>query len=84
MSVACNPSIEAAVHGMEAHNKKKFKPTISTATSCVQCFGTEKAFCLCNSCLKVQQSTQVSTATHLRNCVMRSRASDMAYLVGMS
>jgi hypothetical protein len=47
----------------------------------VQCFGTEKAFCLWNSCLKAQQSTQMYIVTHVRNCIMRSRTSDVACLV---
>jgi hypothetical protein len=51
--------------------------------SSAQYLGTEKAFCLWNSCLKAQQSTQVSTATHLRNRVVSSRTSDVACLVGV-
>jgi hypothetical protein len=31
---------------------------------CIECFGTGSMFCLRNSCLKAQQSTQVSIATH--------------------
>ena len=50
--------------------------------SCAQCSGTERAFCLRTSCLKAPQSTQVSIATHLKNCVVRSRISDMACLAG--
>jgi hypothetical protein len=49
--------------------------------SCAQCFGTETAFCSWNSRPKAQKSTQVSTATHLRNCVVRSRTSNVACLV---
>jgi hypothetical protein len=49
--------------------------------SCAQCFKTEKRFCLWNSCCKAQQTMQVSNATDLRNCVMRSRTSDVACLV---
>jgi hypothetical protein len=53
------------------------------ARSCAQCFVAEKAFCLWNSCLKAQQSTQMCIATHLRNCIVRSRTSDVACLVGL-
>ena len=52
-------------------------------TSCAQCFGTEKVFCLMTSCLKAPQSTQVSVETHFKYCNARSRISDMAYLPGV-
>jgi predicted RNA-binding Zn-ribbon protein involved in translation (DUF1610 family) len=54
---------------MEAHiiaNKEKIQTDhFQLARSCAQCFGTEKVFCLWNSCVKAQQSTQVPVAAYL-------------------
>jgi hypothetical protein len=81
MGVACNPWIKAAVHGVDAHiiaDKEKIQTDQFNLQDHVQCSGTENVFCLWNTCLKVQQSIQASMETHLRNCVMRSRTSDVA------
>jgi hypothetical protein len=46
--------------------KRRFKRTDDSPFRhfpCAQCFGTENMFCLWISCLKAQQSTQVSIAT---------------------
>jgi len=48
-----------------------------------RCFATEKAFCLWTSCLKTPQSMQVSTVTHLKNCIAQSRINNVACLAGV-
>jgi hypothetical protein len=59
--------------------KQKFKQTILTSKIMCKVFGRENACDILG--LEAQQSMQVSTATHLRNCVVQSRTSDMACLV---
>ena len=76
--VTRNPWIEAAVHGLEAHfiaNKDEIQAENFSSE--------EKAFCLWTSCLKAPQSTRVSIATHLKNCVTQSRISYVACLAGV-
>ena len=75
-------------HSMEwrhtsSPTKTKFKQSLQLGRSCEQCFGTEKVFCLWTSCLKVPQSTQVSIATHFKNCTPWSRISDVSCLAGV-
>jgi len=61
-------------------NEVKFKQTTSTWKIMCTVFWDRKAFCLWTSCLKAPQSMQVSIATHLKNCIVRSRISDTACL----
>ena len=80
VSYATPESKQQSVEWRQRWNSSK---PLQLARTCAQCFGTERAFCLWTSCLKAPQSTQVSIATHLKNCVAQSRISDVACLAGV-
>jgi hypothetical protein len=59
---------------MEAHIIAEFKQTIQLARSCARCFGTDKAFCLWNCCLKaINAGVCCNTLEELRLAIQNKR-----------
>jgi hypothetical protein len=76
MGVTLNPWIEAAICRVEAQiivNKDKILTTFQLTRSCASCFRTENVFCILNSYLKAQQSTQVSVVTLKMCCAIQNK-----------
>ena len=83
LNQSSSPWSGGTLHRQQRTNSSR---PLQLATSCAQCFGTEKAFCLWTSCLKAPQSVAgfcCNTLQKLQRSIQNKRRSMLSWAVVM-